>query len=464
MILKATADLPAVEKGISICMIKMIESFCTHIYLKTHLLTVVFFIPFCLSTATAQPGLSAVRKQLGSPYFEKLYSKTYYSLLDRIAPNGFLQESITGDYEGMYCRTTGPMVLLLLETGRLKEAESIIKCVLDATSGHDMERIPHVIVMKNNKSEILSDENQIDGQAHVLLAWARLALNRGRTPFEDQTWPQVKAIMRRTCDRTYFQHGWWSVEPGLIRNLSFEHSREGRRWDVWDLLTQSFVGAALKDMIPLARRQGEESLALAWQKKLTILQEGIRKNLSTVRNGDTTYLEMRLPDSNGGTPYMGMGWVTLSPVAAGWEGMPHDVMQNTFKAMSATMVKQTDGIFWLPTDSYPDGAVSNEIIGKGIAWELEYARREGDFQNISGILKLIEVANNSMPLYMEGAWLDGAGLKRSAKINNADLEGKTNLTWKIKDAGNGEQCAWWCWAMARLRKDAQLPVEPKRIP
>ena len=37
------------------------------------------------------------------------------------------------------------------------------------------------------------------------------------------------------------------------------------------------------------------------------------------------------------------------------------------------------------------------------------------------------------------------------------------IIWKVKDAGNGEQTAWWCWAMARLRKTLDLPTLPKRI-
>jgi hypothetical protein len=424
---------------------------------------IAVIILFCGSLAKAQTNITDIRETLQSPYFEKLYSNTYYSLLDRMGKDGFLPESLTGAYEGMYCRTTGALVSLFIETGRLKEAELNIKCVLDATTQNDMERIPHVIGIKDNKYTIISDEHQIDGQAHVLLAWARLALTRGHTDFEDQTWPQVSAIMKRTCDRTFFQHGRWSVEPGLVRNISFEHSRAGRRWDVWDLLTQSFVGAALNDMAAVAARRGDTKLAADWLKKIQILQQGMRKNLTTVRNNDTTYLEMRLPDSNGGIPFSGMGWVTLSPIAAQWEGLDHQVMRNTVKAMQQSMLKRTNGIAWMPTDSYPDGTVSNEIIGKGQAWEMDFARSEKDYNRIKEILDLIKIVNAPKPVYMEGGWLDGGGHKQSEKISEQDLAIMTNPVWKTKDAGNGEQCAWWCWAMARLRKTAGLPAEPARI-
>jgi hypothetical protein len=78
--------------------------------------------------------LNSIKNKLQSHYFEHLYSNTYYSLLDRMDKDGFLPESMTGAYEGMYCRTTGALVSLLIETGRLKEAELNLQCVLNATS------------------------------------------------------------------------------------------------------------------------------------------------------------------------------------------------------------------------------------------------------------------------------------------------------------------------------------------
>jgi hypothetical protein len=52
---------------------------------------------------------------LKSPFFEKLYAKTYYSLLNRMSKDGYLPESLSSAYDGMYCRTTGALVLLFIE-------------------------------------------------------------------------------------------------------------------------------------------------------------------------------------------------------------------------------------------------------------------------------------------------------------------------------------------------------------
>ncbi|MBO3273348.1 hypothetical protein [Hymenobacter defluvii] len=296
-------------------------------------LTISFLVCCLAYTTVSAQKLSSVKAELASPFFENLYANTYYSLVDRMDQDGYLPESLTGAYDGMFCRTVGAIVPLFLETGRLQQAERTINCALTAMQQNEMDRIPHVIGKKGDKYPIISDEPQIDGQEHVLMAWAMLALKRGHTAFEDRTWPVVRDLTKRTFDRTSFQHGQWSTEPGLVRNIAFEHSHEGRRWDTWDLLTQSFAGATLQDMAAVADRRGETQLADDWRTKLQILRKGIRKKMTTVRGQDTTYLEMRLPDGNGGQPYLGMGWVALSPIAAQWEALDHRVLQHTVKAM-----------------------------------------------------------------------------------------------------------------------------------
>jgi hypothetical protein len=57
----------------------------------------------------------------------------------------FLPESLTGAYEGMFPKTTGALMSLFLETGRYKEAELNIRCILNVIRDNGMERIPRVI-------------------------------------------------------------------------------------------------------------------------------------------------------------------------------------------------------------------------------------------------------------------------------------------------------------------------------
>lgn len=407
-----------------------------------------------------------MKAKLQGKFLNDLYSKTYYSLVDRIDRDGFQPESLTGAYGGMFPRTTGAMVSLLIETDQLDLAQRTLHCVLKAITQNDMERIPRVIGRSKTagKYEILDDQHQIDGQAHVIMAWARLAIKRGPTKFEDKTWPLVAKLMDRTCDRTFFQYGDWQMEPGLIRNIAFEHSRDGRMWDTWDLLTQCFCGAAMDAMAEVAKRRGDTKHLDQWAHKIAILKKGVQDHMTLRKEGKTVYMEMLLPNSAGGVPHLGMGWVTLSPIAAQWEPLDHQVMRNTVDVMRHVMLKDVGGAKWLPTDWYPDGHISNQVIGKGIGWEIDYARQEHESGRVMELLDLIEKVNAHDPLYMEGGWLDDGRLSHQDNITDEQLHAMNNPVWKMKDCGNGEQSSWWCWSMARLRKSVGLPAVPSRLP
>ncbi len=391
----------------------------------------------------------------------RLYSNTYHKLLSRMEDDGYLPESLTGAYKGMYPRTVGAYTLLMIETGHYREAELTLNYVFDAMAAHDEIFVPHVVGKEEGRGTIIDDQYQSDAHAHMILGWARLALARGDSQFEKDTWPYVKKLMNRLCDRTLFLYGGWSIEPGLVRAVTFEHSRDGRMWDAFDLLTQSFVGAALTEMIKIADKHGDSRQASAWREKEKILSEGINKHLVVERDGMPTYAEMFIPNGDGGNPYMGMGWVCFSPIAAGWEGVDHQVMKNTMAYMENHYLQTTAGIKWMPTDIYPDGVFVNEVIGKGIGWELDFARAEANYERVNEILQLIKASNVGKFIYMEFAWLEGNGFTRNSKIRKTDVDNAMNNSqWVSRDAGNGEQNTWFCWAMARLRKSVGLPAEP----
>jgi hypothetical protein len=553
-----------------------------------------------------------VKARLVSPFHQGLYSRTYRSLLDRVEPSGYFQESLTGAYAGMFPRTVGGLCSLFLETGETERCQALIGHVLKSIEMNGMERVPHVLDRLVNSPEpvvtspamgqslhpialyrldqpdrfggaqeftasakpikaleiwltgnqcsgkvvlevgetltspalaraeydaanlsaggtwarfefavapklppgvhyfarahfsgegvpawwgldnspnaplgaghgrdttikpgwldnpghvtafvidtgdlkhvtretlaVLDDRDQIDGQAHVLMSWARLALRRGPTPFEDRTYPLVAKLMDRSTDWPYltpYNPGVPIVlcEMGLVRNVCFEHSREGRFWDTYDLLTQSFVCAALRDMIRVAERRGDSAHAGRWQGRLTSLERAVRDRLTRRLDGQTVYLEMRLPNGGGGVPFEGLGWVNLAPIAAQWEGVDRDILRNTIAALRERATFEWNGKQALATDWWPDRPLEKTVIGKGVGWEMVYSLREGDPDRICQLLDLVEAINNT-PLYMESAGLWGDG------------------QWHVGDPGNGEQCSWWCWGMARVRRAAGLPPAP----
>jgi hypothetical protein len=49
-----------------------------------------------IPTVAQQATLLEIKNNLQSVFMEGLYQRTYYSLLDRVDSDGFLQESLTG--------------------------------------------------------------------------------------------------------------------------------------------------------------------------------------------------------------------------------------------------------------------------------------------------------------------------------------------------------------------------------
>ena len=230
------------------------------------------------------------------------------------------------------------------------------------------------------------------------------------------------------------------ISLNLIQNISFEHSREGRYWHVWDLLTQCVVGASLESMIEVAKRRGDSMHAMRWQDRLQVLKKGIDKNLTRIVDGKKMYLEMRLPNSAGGVPYTGMSWVNFAPLMSQWHPLGREIMSNTVAAMRQKLLLSYKNHKYLAMEYNPDGEVNSRwIIGKGIGWEIEYSRQEKEYGRIMDWLEFLK-AFHTGELYSESMYL-----------NN-------NNEWETGDGGNGEQSTWWCWAMARLRKDVGLPA------
>jgi len=293
---------------------------------------------------------------------------------------------------------------------------------------------------------IVSRIDQIDGQAHIIMAWAKLALARGKTtPFENKTYGFVANLMDSSTELPYFDTNGDKGVKGLIRNPDLEHSRDCRMWNTYDILSQSFIGSALENMIPIAKRRGDKKHVDSWSKKLEMLKAAIDKNMTFELDGKRAYLEMLTPDGNSGIPYTnGLGWVNLAPLAAQWEALDRSVLDNTIAALRKRGFRDDKGKKWLIADwaADPDKETPMLII-KGVGWELDYSKQKKEWKRIIEWLDFLESRNFS-PIIAE-----------------AICYNKKNKTWSLNDPGNGEQSCWWVWGMIRLRKELGLPPIPE---
>jgi len=315
----------------------------------------------------------------------------------------------------------------------------------ELTFAADTGKLKHEI--RDDVYPIVSRIDQIDGQGHIIMAWAKLAQARCKTtPFENKTYNFIANLMDSSTELPYFDAKGEKGVKGLVLNPDFEHSRDGRMWKTYDFLSQSFIGSALENMIPIAKRRGDKKHVASWSKKLKLLKSAIDKNMTFTLDGKRVYLEMLLPEGNAGIPYTnGLGWVNLAPLAAQWEALDRSVLDNTIVALRKRGLRDDKGKKWLIADWAADPKKETPmVIIKGVGWELDYSQQKKEWKRIIEWLDFLE-SRNSSPIIAEAICLN-----------------KSNNTWSLNDPGNGEQACWWVWGMVRLRKELDLPPIPAK--
>ncbi|MBR4749417.1 MAG: hypothetical protein IK083_07605 [Abditibacteriota bacterium] len=309
---------------------------------------------------------------------------------------------------------------------------------------------------------ILSRGDQVDGNLHVLAAWAMCALADVDKAWENRTYKQVAELVDTVMDLPYLSYRAPRVFPGLVKNHMFEHSRQGRYWDCWDILTQSWALRTLELMQQVAERRGDDKHREFWAKCEQELLANVHENLTFEVDGKKVYAEMRKADSSDGTLLEGMSWANFGTIASQYTGFDKTILSDTLETYARNARRDWHGhTVWahewdfgqkmeisavegLPAGvvlpAYTGGRVSAQVIGKGVGWDLVWCARTGNYDRICDWLEFIR-DENSTRLYAEAFNL---------------INGET----VIQDDGNGEQCAWWCWGMAVAREACGLDPVP----
>lgn len=397
--------------------------------------------------------LETVKKKLDSPFHRELLGKTYESIRSRVEPDGYFPESLTGKYPGMFPRVSAPLVRIFLDTGDPELAERIVSYCIQGMLDNDMERIPHVIGPRadSNAIPLVDGDDQIDGQAHLILGWALLAQHRGRTPYEDISYPIVAKLLDRSTTEPYLsENTGWRIHSGLVRNINLEHSRDGQFWDTYDFLTQSFVASALENTIPIAARRGDTQHAHLWTERLAFLNKNIAENMTRDFEGKRIYLEMVLPTGGEPKPFPGIGWLNLAPIPSGWKSVDATLFKNTIDAWHRVAQIEWDGPKVTSSDWLPEGQKdrfgkqqSDQIIGKVLGWEMLYCLRAGEYARICDALDFLERINTH------------------ELLSEAFTYDAVTREWRQHDPGNGEQACWWTWCMTVMRNEVGLPRIPQ---
>ncbi|MBQ9415565.1 MAG: hypothetical protein IJU20_01845 [Clostridia bacterium] len=274
----------------------------------------------------------------------------------------------------------------------------------------------------------LSDKIQVDGNYMLVNAFAMFALSY----YDDYSdlIAQLYPLMDMFAVYFVLDHESYLHENDLLRNPSYEHSRDGRYWESYDLITNCFASEALHKMSLLASKMGKHSDEATYSRYADRLAAGIHKNLTCQIDGKTIYAEMIAIDE-GGKLYKGFSFVNLAPIACEWYAVNDEIMANTYQAYLSIGAELYDSYPMLPVVvklDENDRAVykGNHVIGKGLAWEIYYLWKTGNTERLNKMISFIE--KRSDQTYPE-VW----------RLNNT-----------YSDNANQEHANWMLYMMAKI--------------
>lgn len=271
----------------------------------------------------------------------------------------------------------------------------------------------------------LSNHVQIDGNYMLIHAWAQF-VNGCKKTVENQEFIKKSYPIIKRFANYYIDQGYISDEYNLMRNDSFEHSREGRYWKSYDLITNVFASQALYELSALAKEFGDSDSAIKWADTSATLTKGINEYLTTEVDGVKIYAELYDIDNN--MKFIkGMSWVNWAPMAAQWYAMDEKIMQNTYDIYAKYDSQDYDDYKMLDVvydfDTQQSG---NHIIGKGLAWEIMFNRVKDDNEKLDYLASFILDHSTPGGVYPETYQPNG----------------------NFSDVGNQEHASWQHYAMS----------------
>jgi hypothetical protein len=376
--------------------------------------------------------MAAVRNELESPWWKNFYSFNYADVKARQGgkyPPGFFLESLTAAYAPSYfTRTGGALVKLWLSTGDFGRAQDVLQYTLAVTRQAGLNRVPHYVLTSGGPE--MTD--QMDGQASIILAWALFAREANAPSFVSATYNQVAALMDASMGPPYFD-----PKFGLVRNLHLEHYREERFWDTYDLLTQSYVAQALREMVRVAESRGDLMHAKNWQDDQRILERAIARRMTWDLGGHKVYAEM-FENQSTSQLYPGLSEFSFGPTAAGWAGVNPQVYDQTVAALLRYGSFMWNGHRVISIGFTQDMTPAPITSGKVLAWQMLFFAQNGDWKQVEQTLAFVQ---------------DEQQLNREPRVFEASQVNVPPPHANVFNGpGNGEQTVWMLYALHEIAR------------
>lgn len=273
----------------------------------------------------------------------------------------------------------------------------------------------------------LSDHIQPDAIYHLAYAWTLYANGAPDTEENRKFIEESMPIVLKYANE-YLKPSYYNSERNLIKNPFFEHSREGRKWVSYDLLTNVFASQVYYNFSKVAEKLGLNENSAKYMETATALQKGINENFVAEADGKKIYAE--LYDIEHSDKFiLGMSWVNIAPCAVNWFGIDNEIISNTFEYYRKHATLTFGGFSMLDACYDLDRNTSgNHIIGKGFSWELMYYASIGDTDRLSFMTDFLTALSSPKRVFTE-SW---------------------HLPYNFSDVGNQEHASWQAYAMATV--------------
>ncbi|MBR3844903.1 MAG: hypothetical protein IKM39_05285, partial [Clostridia bacterium] len=264
---------------------------------------------------------------------KSLYQRTYQSMIDRTHEDGYADTSITGHYQGMFCRDTSIQIMCHIAHGDYDRAKLLMTYILDYHVNNNYDFAIHVIYENHEPSLRI----QADTTFFFLHAWYLYAVKAPETAekkaFLEKYYGKIK-----TFANFYLDRGNLDNEFDLLFNENLEHSRCGDYWFSYDLLTNVYASQALHEMADYFKAKDVDN-AEKWEAAAAKIVAGVHKNLVTEIDGKVMYAELmgktettvknapETPDQF----IQGFSWVNLAPMGCDWYGADPEILENTYR-------------------------------------------------------------------------------------------------------------------------------------
>ncbi len=296
---------------------------------------------------------------------------------------------------------------------------------LELTAKEKVNRVPQRVLA----SGWVDLTDQLDGQLSIILAWARYAAAANDPGFVSATYEQVASLMDASLDAVHFDPAF-----GLARNPHLEHYRQGKMWNTYDFLTESYAAETLKEMSGIAQRRADAAHAQRWEDDEILLSEAIAKGMEMNFDGQPVYAEM-FQDNSTTRFYPGLSEFSFGPTAAGWAGVDPTRYDDTITTLMRYASFDWQGNRVIGVGFTKDEDPFPYTSGKSLAWQLLYFAQRADWKQVEQTLSFIQAEQR---------------YNGQRRIYESSLPLASSVI--TTDPGNGEQTVWMLCALHALQK------------